>query len=223
MALYVDSALIDEVADICARYPVTGITTNPTILLAAEKQGQHLPLEKLLQQLLAIGNGPVFSQPVGDDYETLLAESRRAVAVDPARVVLKLPMSTIGIAVGWRLREEKARFSYTAVTSPQQAYLGMLTGAEWIIAYFGRLSKAGIDPQERITQFSRLLQAQQSASHILTASIHSAEELIGALSAGSHDVTVQPEVIRTFAEDALSQAAIEQFNADGRRLADLMK
>jgi transaldolase len=41
MALYVDSAYLDDIVRVAQIVPLAGITTNPTILLAAKECGQQ--------------------------------------------------------------------------------------------------------------------------------------------------------------------------------------
>lgn len=222
MGLYVDCAVVDDVARVCADYPVTGVTTNPTILLNAAEQGQRLRDVEVARALLPLCPGPVFMQPVGETAEDLVAVGMRYMAVDAARVVLKLPMSGAGVRASRTLKTQGVRFAFTAVASLAQAYSGALAGAEWIIPYFGRMRRAGIDACERVGEMSRLVEALGGGCRILAASVKTCGDVIEATLAGAHDVTVPPEVIRRMTEDALSQAAVAQFTADWGRLQELL-
>jgi transaldolase len=42
MAFYIDSAFIHDITNAAQTVPVAGVTTNPSILLAAQKRGQLL-------------------------------------------------------------------------------------------------------------------------------------------------------------------------------------
>lgn len=222
MALYVDCAVVDEVARICADFPVAGVTTNPTILLNAIEQGQRLRDVEVLRELLPLCSGPVCMQPVGDTAEELLAAGMRYVEVDQARVVLKLPMTAAGLRAARTLRTQGVRFAFTAVASLPQAYSGALAGAEWLIPYFGRMRRAGIDACERVGKMARLVAMQSAAARVLAASVKSGGDLIEATLAGAHDVTVPPAVIRNLPEDPISQAAVAQFAADWSRFKELL-
>ena len=100
MALLVDSAWLDDVAQVCRDFPVTGVTTNPTIVLAAVERGQKLTLDQLARELLNVCPGQVFLQPVADTADELVAAGRACLAVDPHRIVLKLPMTSDGLRAG---------------------------------------------------------------------------------------------------------------------------
>ena len=214
MALFVDCAWLEDVEQVCRDLPVTGITTNPTILLAAIERGQKLSLEGLAPRLLALCPGPVFLQPVADNSDDLLAQARRLMAIDPQRIVLKLPMTADGLRAGKLLRSEGARIAYTAVYTLPQAYNGLLASAEWIIPYFGRLRRAGLDACDRIGEMARLLRAQQAETRLLVASLKSPDDVIEATLAGAHDITAQPEVIRAMTQSPLTNDALAGFTRD---------
>ena len=216
MALLVDSAGLDDVAQVCRDFPVDGVTTNPTIVLAAIERGQKLSLDALARELLALCPGPVFLQPVAEGADELMAAGRECMAIDPARVVLKLPMTADGLRAGKLLGSEGARIAFTAVYTLPQAYQGLLAGAEWIIPYFGRLRRAGLDACARIGEMARLLRAQRAETRLMVASLKSPDDVIEATLAGAHDITAQPDVIRAMVNSPLTSDALAGFSNDWR-------
>lgn len=214
MALLVDSAWLDDVAQVCRDFPVTGVTTNPTIVLAAVERGQKLTLDQLARELLALCPGPVFMQPTADDVDGLVAAGRACLAVDPHRIVLKLPITSDGLRAGQTLQSDGARIAFTATYTLAQAYCGLLARADWIIPYFGRLRRAGLDACDRIGAMARLLRVQQSATRLLVASLKSPDDVIEATLAGAHDITAQPDVIRALVQSPLTNDALSGFAND---------
>lgn len=215
MALYIDSAYLEDVEAVCAHYPVAGVTTNPSILLAATLRGQRLSDLDVLRTLLRLCPGAVFMQPVGDDAKTLRAIAERYIAIAPERVVVKLPPTEAGLETGMALVFGGGRVAFTAVCSLAQAYCAAQAGAQWVIPYFGRLRRAGEDPRERIAKMAQLLGA---STRVLAASLRSSRDVIEATLSGAHDVTVPPDIIRTMLEDPLTNAALAQFAADWAQL-----
>jgi TalC/MipB family fructose-6-phosphate aldolase len=216
MALLVDSAGLDDVAQVCRDFPVVGVTTNPTIVLAAIERGQKLSLDDLARELLALCPGPVFLQPVAEGADELVAAGRVCVAIDPARVVLKLPMTADGLRAGKLLGSEGARIAFTAVYTLPQAYQGLLASAEWIIPYFGRLRRAGLDACARIGEMARLLRVQHAETRLMVASLKSPDDVIEATLAGAHDITAQPDIIRAMVHSPLTSDALAGFTNDWR-------
>lgn len=218
MGLYVDSALLDEVASLAASYPLAGVTTNPTILLAARERGYALTTEAILRELLTRCPGDVFAQPTADTTSDIRSEAERYLALDPRRIVLKLPMSEAGLAAARTLITQGARIAFTAVFTAEQAYCGVLAGAAWVIPYFGRLRRSGIDPCQRIEQMARVIAAQGDSTRLLCASLRTPDDALEALLAGAHDLTVTPEVVRQLVTSPLTDAALTQFAQDAEKL-----
>ncbi len=218
MALFVDCAYIEDIAAICASYPATGVTTNPTILLAARERGQKLSDMGVLREALPVCAGPIFMQPMADDADGLRALAERYIEVAPERVIPKLALNDAGLRVGIALKRAGARVSFTAVYSLSQTYSGIQVPADWIIPYVSRLRRTGTDPVTRIGLMSQLVAMQQSATRILAASVKTPADIVDATLAGAHDITAQPDVIRSLTPDPLSAAAFEQFTVDWQRV-----
>src|SRR5207248_10181012 len=79
MALYVDSAFLEDIAQIASIVPLAGVTTNPAISLAAQKRGQNLNREELIDGLLQslnISDSLVHMQPGSLLEEEILQQAR---------------------------------------------------------------------------------------------------------------------------------------------------
>jgi TalC/MipB family fructose-6-phosphate aldolase len=222
MGLYVDCALIEEVARIHATFPIAGVTTNPTILLEAVRAGQRLRDEQALRGLLQACDGALFAQPVADSADGLRAEGERYLALDPARIVLKLPMTADGLIAGRALIGGGARVAFTAVASLAQTYLAAAAGADWVIPYFSRLRHAGVDACERVSGMARLLARQDGGARLLVASVKSSADVVEAAGLGARDITARPEIIRGLLDDALTVDAVARFDADWRLMAEAL-
>ena len=221
MALYIDSAYIPEISEVADTVPVAGITTNPTILLAARDRGQTLPSLQLLRELLRVFVGSIFMQPGEVDAEEMLQQATSFVETDKDRIIAKIPMTKAGMQVGRRLKQDKHRVAFTAVTSVAQAYSAAMSQADFIIPYFNRLERAGIDATERIAEMAELFHNQQVPTRILVASIKSPQEAMAALAAGAHDITAIPQVLLDMVIDPLTEEAVERFTQDWQKMNKL--
>ncbi len=54
MALYVDCAFFDDIMKVAQTVPLAGVTTNPTILLAARERGQIMDIDSLVKGLVSM-------------------------------------------------------------------------------------------------------------------------------------------------------------------------
>jgi TalC/MipB family fructose-6-phosphate aldolase len=219
MALYVDCASLDEIVSVGNTVPLlAGVTTNPSIMLAACERGQRLDPLQLLSALLDKQPGLVFIQPGAISENEMLQEARSYIELWPDRVIPKIPMTQVGVRVARALKVEGQRVAFTAVTSVAQAYCAALMQADYLIPYYNRLARSGVNASERIAQIAQILQRQQLPSRILVASIKSSAEAAEALIAGAHDLTVAPQVLLAMVTEPESERAVEKFTQDWRKM-----
>jgi len=221
MALYVDSAFLHDIMNVAQTIPLAGVTTNPTILLAARERGQGLSPRALLRELLDKIDGTIFMQPGAAEEEEMYQQAMDYVEAAPLRVIPKIPMTHVGMRVARKLKRGSYSIAFTAVTSVAQAYSAAVVQADFIIPYYNRLERSGIDASERISQMADLLHNSRAATRILVASIKSAGDAANALLAGAHDLTAAPEVLLNLVSDPLSEEAVEKFMQDWQKMKEL--
>jgi TalC/MipB family fructose-6-phosphate aldolase len=200
--------------------PLAGVTTNPTILLAARERGQNLSPQGVLDALLSSLDGSIFIQSGASEEEEMYTEALAYIQAAPNRVIPKIPMTHIGLRVARRLKQQQ-RIAFTAVTSVAQAYSAAMAEADFIIPYYGRLERAGIDASERISEMADVLHNTHSTTRILVASIKSPEDAAKALLAGAHDLTVTPSVLMEMVTDPLTEEAVGRFTQDWQKMNKL--
>ena len=209
MALYIDCAYLPDIRDVARSIPVAGVTTNPTILLAARERGQRLDPMSLLKEMLATLGGIIFMQPGATTEEEMLAQALAYIEADPQRVIPKIPMTAVGMRVAMRLKLQGHRISFTAVTSVAQAYTAAMVNADFIIPYYNRMQRSGIDASQRVSQMAALLRNQRLPTRLMAASIKSSQEVADALLAGVHDLTITPQTLLEMVTDPQSEQAVE--------------
>ncbi len=218
MAFYIDSAFIYDIMNAASTVPVAGVTTNPSVLLAAQEQGQALTPGELLNELLRSLDGDIFMQPGATEDEEMYAQALGYIQAAPQRVIPKIPVTMAGMRVARGLKGQGYRVAFTAVTSVAQAYSAALISAEYIIPYFSRLERSSIDASQRISEMADVLHNMQAATRILTASIKSAEDAASALLAGSDDLTITPKLLLDLLRDPLTDEAMTRFTQDWQKV-----
>ncbi len=221
MALYIDSAFLNDIMLVTQTVPLAGITTNPSILLAARERGQDESPHALLEAFLRTTNGIIFMQPGASEEEEMYAEALTYIQAAPKRVIPKIPMTQTGMRVARRLKQQQHRLAFTAVTSVAQAYNAAMVGADFIIPYYGRLERSGIDAGRRISEMAKVLHEARPSTRILVASIKSPTDAATALLAGAHDLTVTPSVLMEMVTDPLTEDAVERFTQDWQKMNKL--
>jgi transaldolase len=90
VALYLDSAEIEDARQAVALGFVAGITTNPMLIARAGR-----PAQEVIADLCGLSPGEIFYQLTKRTLEAMEAEARRFHALSPEQVVLKVPFELI--------------------------------------------------------------------------------------------------------------------------------
>jgi TalC/MipB family fructose-6-phosphate aldolase len=218
MALYIDCAYLADIMLIAQTVPVAGVTTNPTLVLQAQERGQAIQPQLLLNQLLHDIDGTIFIQPGAAAESEILEQALAYIQAAPERVIPKIPMLQAGMRVARQLKRQNHRVAFTAVTSLSQAYSAAMLGADFVIPYYNRLERAGVDASERIAEMAELFHNQHIPTRILAASIKSPLDAMSALCAGAHDITAAPQVLLDMVSDPQTDEAIKKFTQDWQKL-----
>ena len=218
MALYIDSAFLEDIMKVVETVPVAGVTTNPTLMLQAQERGQDLKPQSILSELLRSLGGTIFIQPGATGEEEMYQQALAYIQAAHNRVIPKIPMTHTGMRVARRLKQQNHRVAFTAVTSVAQAYSAAMLGASFIIPYYNRLERSGVNAGERIAEMSELFHNEQFPTRILAASIKSPLEAVSALLAGAHDISAAPQVLLDMVCDPQTDEAIEKFTQDWQKI-----
>ncbi len=218
MALYIDCALLSDITNVARTVPLAGVTTNPSILLAARERGQNVRPRQLLDELLRVQDGTVFIQPGATDEDGMYDEALEYIQAAPERVIPKIPMTQVGVLVARRLKQRWQHIAFTAVTTISQTYIAGMLQAQFIIPYYNRMTRAGIDANERIADMASVLSNCKASTRILVASLKSVQEAEQALLSGADDLTLTPQVLLDMVSDPLSEQAVEKFSQDWQKM-----
>ncbi len=221
MALYIDSASLEDITAVARILPLAGVTTNPTLLLAARQQGQNLTVREVLVQILEILNGTIFMQPSMQQEESTYREVMTYIDIAPKHVVPKIPITQMGVSVAMRVKNNGYRVAFTAVTSVAQAYTAAMVGADFIIPYYNRMQRCGVDAAERVLQMAKVMSNQQQPTRILAASIKTRIEAANALLAGAHDLTAPRQILLEMIVDPDTEEAVQRFEQDWQKMKTL--
>lgn len=207
MAIFLDSAIHDEIREAMAWGFFAGITTNPARLAAAGDVSQDA-----LKPLCQLVPGRVFFQLTTSTVHSMLLQGQAALSVSPSQVVLAMPCTLDGLQAVARLSLE-IPCAVTAVFSPSQAYLAQEAGARYVIPYVNRATRLMGDGIALVESIARVLsQNEKGSTEIVAASIKNPAEAVAALNAGAHHLTLPFEVIKQMARHQLTKQAIDKFD-----------
>lgn len=210
--LFVDSSDPAEVRDLFAWGAFSGVTTNP--LLLARDAPQAEAGRDLRARLLAVveaSTGPVSIELLAEEEGEMLAEAERWRELDPARVCVKVPFSEAGLRVVRGLAARGATTNATCIMSFPQGYLAALAGATYVSLFAGRVRDMGYDPAPVIRALRAQLDREGLPARIIVGSIRQPSDVVEALEAGAHVVTVPPPLLRRMLHNPKTDETIREF------------
>lgn len=207
MAIYIDSANIEEVTQAVSLGWLYGITTNPTILAQAGTD----PLDTL-SKLADFNVKEIYYQVHSAELEVMEREARMAGEVLGNRMVIKIPPTSQGFSFAVRMAP-KALTCITAIYSVSQALVARSIGARYIAVYVNRATRLLGDGIKMTTDIAKALSG--SSTEIIAASLKSPDEAAAASLAGAHHLTLPFNVLMEMTGHPLSRQAVEEFDEKG--------
>jgi transaldolase len=202
LAIFVDSAQLEDARRAQELGFVRAITTNPALVAKTGRAGLAV-----LADLLDIFDGPVFYQVTADTPEGRLNEAWEAYQLRPDRVVIKIPATTDNIALVSKLAGIDV--AVTAAFSAAQALLAAEAGARYVALYVHRAARLLGDGIALVRETAAVLDG--TGTEIVAASLKSTEEVVAARRAGAHHLTLPMALIEALGEHDLTQQSIKEF------------
>ena len=132
MKLFLDSADTEEIVKIWETGFLEGVTTNPSLLVAA-KIDPFVTIKKICELV----DTEVHVQVTEKECAAMCAQAKKFKEISP-KIVIKLPCTEQGYLACRELVAKKYRVTMTACYSPMQAVLAEKCGAEYVAPYIGR-------------------------------------------------------------------------------------
>jgi transaldolase len=211
MKFFIDSANIDEIREAASLGILDGVTTNPSLVA---KEGKNF--RQLLDEILAIVDGPVSAEVVSTDRDGILAEARELAAIHE-NIVVKVPLIREGLKAVRQLTDEGIRTNVTLCFSPTQALLAAKAGASYISPFIGRLDDISIDGMELIEQIVTIYQNYNFGTQVLAASIRHPLHVVQAAMMGADVATIPFKIIDMMFMHPLTDSGLQKFLDDWKK------
>jgi transaldolase len=209
MKLFLDTADIDEIRTAVRWGVIDGVTTNPT--LYAKVGGASY--DSILGEICRLTPGPVSAEVIADDLDGMLTEGRHFAKLAP-NIVVKIPMSEVGLEAISRLKADGIKTNCTLIFSANQGLLAAKAGASLLSPFVGRLDDINEEGMTCIRELSEIVAIHELDSEVLAASIRHPRHVTDAALAGAHVATLPFKVLQMMVRHPLTDRGIEQFRKD---------
>jgi len=211
MKFFIDTANINEIKEAAALGILDGVTTNPSLVA---KEGKDF--RKLLNEILALVDGPVSAEVVSTDYDGILKEAHELSKIHK-NIVVKVPLIKEGLKAVRALSSENINTNVTLCFSASQALLAAKAGATYISPFVGRLDDISTNGMDLIAQIVQIYKNYDYKTQVLVASIRHPLHLVEAALMGADVCTMPFPVIDKLFNHPLTDLGLEKFLSDWKK------
>ena len=211
MRFFIDSADITTIAKYKDNGLVSGVTTNPSLILKANQ-----PYDVVLKDICGCIDGPVSAEVVALKADEMIKEGKKLAKIHP-NIVVKIPLTPDGLMACRALDGLEIKTNVTLCFSAVQALLAARAGATYISPFIGRLDDSGIEGVELLHDIRTIYDNYDLKTQILAASIRTSNHVKDAALAGADVATVPPSILAGLIKHPLTDAGLAQFMADWKK------
>lgn len=208
MKFFVDTAEINEIAELNDLGMVDGVTTNPSLI---KKSGRDII--EVTKEICSIVSGPVSAEVTATEADQMIAEGRKLAEI-AENIAVKVPLTWDGLKACKTLTSEGKMVNVTLCFSANQALLAAKAGATFISPFIGRLDDVNIDGLDLISDIRAIYDNYGFETNILAASIRTVNHVKDCALIGADVMTAPPAVIKSLANHVLTDKGLAAFLAD---------
>ncbi len=212
MEFLFDTANLDIIKSFGAIYPYTGVTTNPSIV-KAEGRIDFFTHLRSIREVIGFGR-TLHVQVVGHTREAILADADALLGKVDDQVYIKVPTTEQGLAAMQELKARGISVTATAIYSKIQGFAAIAAGADYLAPYYNRIANLEGDPKGVVSALATTISGNGASTRLLSASFKNIAQVNEAFLAGSHAVTLQPQLLRDAFDAAAISKAVSDFDAD---------
>ena len=195
---FLDSADVQEWERFMKLGIFHGITTNPVLL---EKANVKCEIEPTLRDLAKTAineyGAKVFMiQTFGNTVDEYVQNGLKIAAIDleENRIVVKVPLTEMGIISAKQLIERGVRVCMTACYCQHQVFTSCGLGAEYVAPYLGRMIDSGMDGMAEVLNMNKIVTSLNSDTRVFVASLRDTKQLPVLASQGLKTFTFSPKI-----------------------------
>lgn len=214
MRFFIDTANVEEIRKANDMGVICGVTTNPSLIA---KEGRDF--NEVIKEITSIVDGPISGEvkATTTDAEGMIAEGREIAKIHP-NMVVKIPMTAEGLKAVKVLSTEGVKTNVTLIFTANQALLAARAGASYVSPFLGRLDDISVIGAELVEEIVEMFAVSGIETQVIAASIRNPIHVTECALAGADIATVPYKVIEQMTHHPLTDAGIEKFQADYKKV-----
>jgi transaldolase len=208
MKFFIDTANIEEIAEVHATGLLDGVTTNPTLI---KQSGRNI--SDVLKEIARLVDGPISGEVAATDFEGMKREG--AVLADLAdNIAIKVPMTWDGLKACRYFANQGRMVNVTLCFSASQALLAAKAGAAFVSPFVGRLDDISADGLGLIEEICTIYGNYDFSTEVLVASVRNPLHVVESAKMGAHVATIPYKVMRQLLDHPLTDKGLAAFVKD---------
>lgn len=211
MEWILDTADLTDIQACLDVYPISGVTTNPSIV---KKQGKVDFFEHFRFIRATIQTRSLHVQVISQDVSGILKEAELIRTRLDDQVYIKVPCTKAGLQAMRLLKAQGYPVTATGIYTRLQAALAIETQVDYMAPYVNRMANLDMDPFENLAFMAQLIAQSNSPTKIVAASFKNLNQVVQAIDSGVHAVTVDPVLLNQIFDHPSIHQAVEDFKHD---------
>lgn len=213
MKIFLDTANIPAIKKWAQTGLIDGVTTNPSHL---SKEGGD-PKKQVLEICSILPEGEISVEVTEKDPQAVYKQAKEIAALHK-NIFVKVPCHADYYAVIKRLVDEDVSLNITLVFTVIQGLMMCKMGVAMISPFIGRWDDIDVEGIDVLYEMREMMDQYDFRTELLAASIRGVRHFHKSILAGADIVTLPIDVFEKSIEHPLTNAGIEKFDADWKKL-----
>lgn len=211
MIYLLDTANVDDIKKAMDIYPLSGVTTNPTII--SKENREFLDILKDIREV--IGNDIMLHvQTLSQTCEGIIEEAHYLRDNIDGELYIKIPATAQGIKAIKQLKKEELKITATALITSNQALMAAVAGADFVAPYVNRIDDISGHGVTVVKEMINHLKLYNLKTKVLAASFKNVQQISEVSSLGVDSITVPLKLLEKSIEHPLTEMSINKFISD---------
>jgi len=219
MIYLADTANIDELKKLFYYFPIAGITTNPSIIAAANRK-----LSDILPDIIDIVEDRMLHVQMMSDMAVDMVREAKAYKKKYSlgdNYFAKIPVSLEGFKAMPMLKDAGINVTATAIFTQQQALVAARAGADWVAPYVNRLDNISSHGIEVVKHIVENIEHFKLHTKVLAASFKTVDQVHRVSMVGCHAATINYEILELLRSHPMTDMSLDKFKSDAEGFYDI--
>jgi len=217
MKIFLDTANVEQIRQMCELGIVDGVTTNPTLI--SKEKGKFNNLSELIGTICDVVKGPVSLEAISENADGIVSEAEKFAEISKY-VVIKVPMSKEGLKAVKILSKKGIKTNMTLIFSANQALLAAKAGADYASPFIGRLDDISHEGMQVIADIQKIFSNYGFNTEVIVASIRHPLHVLEAAKIGADIATIPFDVLDKMIKHPLTDIGMEKFKSDFEKVKE---